>query len=53
VAINFLSTSDPQTDPIFYHYDPQAMLAYAQTVCAEAQVQEGYLPNDFTLYLYP
>jgi SAM-dependent methyltransferase len=53
VAINFLSTSDTQTDPIFYHYDPQAMLAYAQTVCAEARLQEGYLPNDFTLYLYP
>ena len=53
VAINLLSTSDPQHDPIFYHYDPQFMLAYAQTVCAEAHLREGYLPNDFTLYLYP
>jgi SAM-dependent methyltransferase len=52
VAINFLSITDPQTDPIFYHYDPQIMLAYGQTFCPNVRVREDYLPNDFTLYLY-
>ncbi len=53
VAINFLSTTDPDHDPIFYHYDPQEMLTYCQTLCTRVQLREGYLPNDFTLYLYP
>ncbi len=53
VAINFLSISDSGRDPIFYHYDPQVMLAYARTLSSQARLQEGYLPNDFTLYLYP
>ena len=53
VAINFLSISDPERDPVFYHYDPQLMLEYAQRISARAQLREGYLPNDFTLYLYP
>ncbi|HSX83518.1 MAG TPA: hypothetical protein VLQ80_33820, partial [Candidatus Saccharimonadia bacterium] len=52
VAINFLSITDLQTDPIFYHYDPQIMLAYCQTFCPDVRVREDYLPNDFTLYLY-
>ncbi len=52
VAINFLSITDPQTDPIFYHYDPQIMLAYCQTFCPDVRVRKDYLPNDFTLYLY-
>jgi len=52
VAINFLSITDPQTDPIFYHYDPQVMLTYCQTFCPDVRVREDYLPNDFTLYLY-
>jgi hypothetical protein len=52
VAINFLSITDTQTDPIFYHYDPQVMLAYCQTFCPDVRVREDYLPNDFTLYLH-
>ena len=52
VAINFLSITDPQTDPIFYHYDPQIMLTFCQTFCPRVEVREDYLPNDFTLYLY-
>lgn len=53
VAINFLSTSDSERDPMFYHYDPQLMLEYAQSISMRAELREGYLPNDFTLYLYP
>jgi len=51
VAINFLSTTDPWRDPIFYHYDPQAMQAFCQTFCPHVRVRQDYLVNDFTLYL--
>lgn len=54
VAINFLKRSPgASSDPIFQYYDPQDMLAWCRTVWARAQLREGYLPNDFTLYLYP
>jgi len=54
VAINFLKrTVDASRDPIFQYYHPQDMLAWCKTICAHAELREGYLPNDFTLYLYP
>ena len=53
VAINFLSIKDHRRDAIFFHYDPLAMQAYCQTFCDRVEVREDYLPNDFTLYLYP
>lgn len=53
VAINFLSTKDKGRDAAFFHYDPQAMYAYCQTFCKRVELREDYLPNDFTLYLYP
>jgi SAM-dependent methyltransferase len=54
VAINFLKrTPDASRDPIFHYYDPQNMLAWCQTICPHVQLREDYLPNDFTLYLYP
>jgi SAM-dependent methyltransferase len=53
VAINFLSTADPHRDPLFYHYQPQQMQAFCQTFCPHVRLREDYLPNDFTLYLYP
>lgn len=52
VAINFLSITDPQTDPIFFHYHPEHMLAFCQTFCSRVELRTDYLPNDFTLYLY-
>lgn len=51
VAINFLSITDTQRDPIFFHYHPQEMQAYCQTFCPSVRLREDYLPNDFTLYL--
>lgn len=51
VAINFLRTNEPVSDPIFFHYDPQEMLAYCQTFCPHVELRTDYLPNDFTLYL--
>lgn len=54
VAINFLKrTPEASNDPIFHYYDPQEMLAWCQTWCPQVRLHEGYLPNDFTLYLYP
>jgi SAM-dependent methyltransferase len=54
VAINFLKrTPDASRDPIFQYYDPQEMLTFCQSLCAQVRLREGYLPNDFTLYLYP
>ena len=54
VAINFIKRyPGASNDPIFHYYDPQAMLTFCQTLCRHARLREGYLPNDFTLYLYP
>ena len=54
VAINFIKWyPGASSDPIFHYYDPQKMLAFCQTLCRRARLREGYLPNDFTLYLYP
>ncbi len=54
VAINFLKwTPGASRDPVFQYYNPQAMLTFAQTLCERVRLREGYLPNDFTLYLYP
>lgn len=54
VAINFLKWSaGASSDPIFHYYNPQEMLAFCQTLGPRVQLREGYLPNDFTIYLYP
>ena len=54
VAINFLKrTADASDDPIFQYYHPRDMLAFCQTLCPRVRLREGYLYNDFTLYLYP
>jgi SAM-dependent methyltransferase len=53
-AINFLKrTADASDDPIFQYYNPQDMLAFCKTLCPQVRLREGYLYNDFTLYLYP
>jgi SAM-dependent methyltransferase len=53
VAMNFLKrTVDASDDPIFHYYPPQEMLAFCQTLCPRVELREGYLYNDFTLYLY-
>ena len=53
VAINFLSTRARERDAILYNYDPQAMLAFCRDLTPRVRLVEGYLSNDFTLYLYP
>ena len=53
VAINFLSTRASERDAILFNYDPEALFTYCQTLTPHIRLLEGYLPNDFTLYLYP
>jgi SAM-dependent methyltransferase len=54
VAMNFLKrTVDASDDPIFQYYPPREMLAFCKTLCPCVRLREGYLYNDFTLYLYP
>lgn len=53
VAINFLSTRARERDAILYNYDPEAMLSFCRTLTPRVRLVEGYLTNDFTLYLYP
>ena len=53
VAINFLSTRARERDAILYNYDPETMLAFCRTLTPNVRLVEGYLSNDFTLYLYP
>ena len=53
VAINFLSTRARERDAILFNYDPETLFIYCQTLTPHVQLLEGYLPNDFTLYLYP
>ena len=31
--------------------EPQEMLGYCQTLCANVQMRDDYLPNDFTIYM--
>ncbi len=52
VAINFLSTRAPERDALLFNYDPETLLAYCATLTPHVRLLEGYLPNDFTLYLY-
>ena len=53
VAINFLSTRARDRDAILFNYDPETLFAYGQALTPHVRLVEGYLPNDFTLYLYP
>ena len=53
VAINFLSTRARERDAILFNYDPETLFTYCQTLTPHVRLLEGYLPNDFTLYLYP
>ena len=53
VAINFLSTRARERDAILFNYDPETLFAYCLTLTPHVRLLEGYLANDFTLYLYP
>ena len=53
VAINFLSARARDRDAILFNYEPEPLFAYCRTLTPHVRLLEGYLPNDFTLYLYP
>ncbi|MBI2887977.1 MAG: class I SAM-dependent methyltransferase [Chloroflexi bacterium] len=54
VAFNFLGPAGggSQAESIYYGADPGAVLRYCRTLCPRAVLREGYLHNDFTIYLY-
>ena len=53
VAMNFLSTRSPtRTDDRIY-VDPPKALEAGLVLTPAARIDHTYLPNDFTLYLYP
>ena len=55
VAVNFLSRHGEPQDPdqLFYYYDPNKILEIAFKVTPHVALHHDYLPNDFTLFLYP
>jgi hypothetical protein len=55
VAVNFLSAQTPQSvdEGLFYYYDSVRILALAKTLTPFVALHQDYLPNDFTLFLYP
>ena len=55
VAVNFLSAQTPQSidEGLFYYYDSVRILALAKTLTPFVALYQDYLPNDFTLFLYP
>ena len=53
VAINFLSARARERDAILFNYEPETLFEYCQTLTPHVRLLEGYLANDFTLYLYP
>ena len=53
VAVNFLSARARDRDAILFNYEPETLFTYCRTLTPYVRLLEGYLPNDFTLYLYP
>jgi SAM-dependent methyltransferase len=51
LAFNLLSNTERE-DGVLVAYNPQEILAYCKTLATRAELIEGYLTNDFTLYLY-
>lgn len=53
VAMNFLSTRSPTRVKDRIYVDPAKALEAGLTLTPAARIDHTYLPNDFTLYLYP
>ncbi len=55
MAVNFLSnsTTATQRDPNFFYYDPAEILRLALDLTPHVVLHHDYLPNDFTVFLYP
>lgn len=52
-AANFLSSRSPVKAPARVYVDPCEALAMGLALTPAARLDHSYLPNDFTLYLFP
>ncbi len=54
VAFNLLDARNDwvASRPDLQSFEPQAMLAFCETLAARCELREGYLDNDFTIFLY-
>lgn len=55
VAFNLLSDKTPaaeKDDTQFFYYSAEKIRRFCLTFSAHVEVKEGYLPNDFTVYVY-
>jgi SAM-dependent methyltransferase len=52
-AANFLSSRSPAKVPARVYVDPCEMLEMGLAITPAARIDHSYLPNDFTLYLFP
>lgn len=52
VGFNMLDKATHSDNEIFAAYSPSEVAAYCETFCPNVQVSIGYMPDDFTIYLY-
>ncbi|MBI5201499.1 MAG: class I SAM-dependent methyltransferase [Elusimicrobia bacterium] len=53
MAVNFLSRRSGRQEPGRLYVEPSEVLALALRLTPRVRMRHDYLPNDFTLYLYP
>ncbi len=53
LAVNFLSRRAARQEPGRLYVDPSEVLQLALRITPRVRMRHDYLPNDFTLYLYP
>lgn len=55
IVFNLLSDKTPeseQDDSQFFYYSSKKIEKFCLTLSPKVEIKEGYLPNDFTVYLY-
>ena len=52
VAFNMLDRKNHIIDETFMAYEPEEVLARCRMITEKAHLRQGYLPQDFTLFLY-
>ncbi len=52
LAFNMLNREAHIDDETYAAYDPNEVADFCKTICTNVQIVIGYLPQDFTVYLY-
>lgn len=52
LAFNMLKAGEHVSNDTFITYDPQEVVNYCKTLSPHVELVEGYLPWDFTIYMY-